>query len=185
MPLFDSLSSMGSSGALSTWLAEPTPSSTGLRSEVIGTAAFVMHPPVASGLPPTACGMYQQEADWLPEAYVHNATCACSTLPNEPHANCIRSFLQQRLSAYPEALKNTLRAAKQSIIPGHYEYAVQTALTPRIYGDHTAAYQACGCKGHPAPYPDWIGVTTIPLPCPAVHRSILLFGPCSGTPNKW
>jgi len=187
----DTLLSLTSTAGQSSTLASE-PALGVLSSDAIRTAAAApsrsirsSSPVAGGGLPPTACGAYQYEADWLPHAYVQNATCACSTLPDDPKANCIRAFLQNRLSTYPAALKDTLRAAKRSIIPGHYEFAVQTQLTPRIYRDHTDAYKACGCQGRPAPYPDWIGVTTVPLPCPAVHRSILVFGSCSGVTNKW
>jgi hypothetical protein len=61
---------------------------------------------------------------------------------------------------------------------------VQTVLTPRIYRDHRDAYHNCCCAGPPAPYPAWIGVTTVPLSCEAVRLSIFQFGSCSNDPGS-
>lgn len=144
------------------------------------------------GTPNTNCGAYADNSWWLPSAYVTNATCACITTPNSPTANCVRRFLQDRLSATPTWLKDTATAFKIydypafSLLYTQYIAFVQTFLTPRIYQDHEDAYRSCCCPSGPAPYPSWIGVTTVPIqPCDLVGLAIEYFGSCHGTPGAW
>jgi hypothetical protein len=138
------------------------------------------------GIPPTDCRLYSANAYWLPTAYVINATCACTSTPNVPTANCVRQFLQDRLRATPGWLIAAATVAKLDPDPATYEAFVQTVLTPRIYGDHVDAYRHCCCPYGPAPYYDWIGVTTVPIPiCPLVGWTIAHFGSCTGTPGAW
>ncbi|MDJ0822528.1 MAG: hypothetical protein QNJ09_12070 [Paracoccaceae bacterium] len=144
--------------------------------------------PQYAGTGPNNCGVYLQNAYWLPWAYVRNATCACQQTPNSKTANCVREFLQHRLRATPAWLKILAGSfkAKEIIDPIGYQAFVQTVLTPRIYFDHVDAYKACCCPSGPAPYPAWMGVTSIPMPtCNLVGRSIREFGSCHGTPGAW
>jgi hypothetical protein len=137
------------------------------------------------GYPDTHCSGYARAAWFLPLAYVNNATCACRTTGNSPTAQCVRKFLQDRLAAWPTALK--LSAAAARALPGPAYHAwVQANLTPRIYRDHVDAYRACCCPSAPAPYWSWIGVTTVPIqPCSLVGHAIRQFGPCHGVPGTW
>ena len=144
----------------------------------------------SAGVPPSRCGAYLANAWWLPLAYVNNATCACRETPNVPTANCVRKFLQDRVAATPTWVKRLAAIQKpydNPISPMYptYQAFVQAFLTPRIYSDHVDAYAHCCCPSGPAPYPAWIGVTTVPLPCPAVGWSIRQFGSCHGTPGSW
>jgi len=144
----------------------------------------------AAGIPNTNCGAYLANAWWLPFAYVNNATCACQETPNEPTADCVRKFLQDRMAATPGWVKVAAASQKPNDIPGGptypaYQAFVQAFLTPRIYADHVDAYANCCCPSGPARYPAWVGVTSVPLPCPAVGWSIRQFGPCHGTPGAW
>ena len=145
-----------------------------------------------TGVPNTDCSAYLDNAWWLPFAYVNNATCACISTPNIPTANCVRKFLQNRLAATPSSLKAIAAAQKLleiSPLPGSYslyQAFVQAVLTPRIYQDHVDAYRSCCCPSGPAPYLDWIGVTSVPIqPCSLVGLTIRYFGSCSGTPGEW
>ena len=142
----------------------------------------------ASGVPNTDCSAYLDNAWWLPLAYVNNATCACNSTPNVPTANCVRKFLQSRLAATPASLK-AIAATQKILEVGSYplyQAFVQTVLTPRIYQDHVDAYRSCCCPSGPAPYVDWIGVTSVPIqPCSLVGLTIRYFGSCSGTPGEW
>jgi len=144
----------------------------------------------AAGLTPDNCSAYLINAWWLPLAYVNNATCACQTLPDEPMANCVRKFLQDRMAATPTWLKAIAAASKSlELNPATYpEYVnfVQTVLTPRIFRDHVDAYANCCCPSGPALYPTWVAVTTVPLqPCSLVDLAIRYFGSCHGTPGAW
>lgn len=140
------------------------------------------------GIANSTCGAYLANSWWLPMAYVNNATCACTATPNVPTANCVRKFLQDRLAATPTWLKVAAAAQKPleaTNLPA-YQLFVQSVLTPRIYSDHVDAYRSCCCPTGPAPYPDWIGVTLIPLqPCSLVGWFINNFGSCTGTPGSW
>lgn len=144
--------------------------------------------PPQAGIPNTNCGAYQDNAWWLPQAYVINATCACKATPNQPSANCVRKLLQDRMKATPASLK-WLAASQKTLelgAPLASQYFVQTTLTPQIYYDHVYAYAACGCPSGPAPYPAWIGVTSVPIPsCDAVGATIRYFGSCHGIPGYW
>ena len=149
--------------------------------------------PSMPGKPPTSsnCSAYLANSWWLPMAYVNNGTCACLTTPNSRTANCVRAFLQDRLAATPTWLKTiavTQKPNDNPLLPTYpaYQAFVQTVLTPRIYQDHVDAYANCCCPSGPAPYPSWIGVTTVPIqPCSLVGLSIRYFGSCHGTPGTW
>ena len=148
----------------------------------------------AAGPSPSAsnCVAYAQNGWWLPVAYVVNATCACLKTPDGPTSNCVRKFLQDRLAGTPSSIKAVAVAARAAQAaqpipgPGPYDAFVQTVLTPRIYQDHVDAYQTCCCPSGPAPYPAWVGVTTVPIPeCDIVRLTINYFGSCHGTPGAW
>jgi hypothetical protein len=141
----------------------------------------------APGIPNTNCGAYARNSWWLPDAYVNNATCACRETPNVPTANCVRKFLQDRMASTSFLIKSAAAAQKltQFVNPAGYHMFVQTVLTPLIYIDHVDAYRSCCCPSGPAVYPAWIGVTTVPLPCPVVGYSIRQYGSCHGTPGTW
>jgi uncharacterized protein DUF4157 len=141
----------------------------------------------APGYTSATCGAYRANDWWLPNVYVHNATCACRETPNDPTAMCVRKFLQDRLATTPAATKSRARAMKpfEIVSPTVYQAFVQAVLTPIIHRDHVDAYASCCCPAGPAQYASWIGVTTVPLPCPAVGWSIRQFGSCHGTPGAW
>jgi len=138
------------------------------------------------GITNSTCGLYALNLSWLPNAYVLNATCACTATPNVPTANCVRKFLQDRLRATPGSLIAAATAAKASLPTGPYEAFVTTVLTPRIYQDHVDAYRHCCCPAGPAPFADWLAVTTIPIPsCALTGWFITHYGSCTGTPGAW
>ncbi|WP_077040225.1 DUF4157 domain-containing protein [Rhodococcus sp. MTM3W5.2] len=170
----------------------------GLRRSVV-VRHSVVHPPVPpptrecvpkAGIENSDCGRYAKETWWLPEAYVHNATCACKETPNDPTAKCVRKFLQDRLDQVDQAKKAeaaqwlgalmTRRVSKDM-----YINFVQLELAPMIFKDHVDAYRECCCPSGPAPIEAWRGVTTLALPCSVVGESIRQFGSCHGTPGKW
>ncbi|MBZ0303137.1 MAG: DUF4157 domain-containing protein [Anaerolineae bacterium] len=140
-----------------------------------------------SGISNSTCSAYASNSFWLPLAYVNNATCACQQTPNTTTANCVRKTLQDRLAATPTAIVAAATAAKvmEIINPTAYQTFVQATLTPLIYADHVIAYSSCCCPSGPAPYPAWVGVTTVPLPCSTVGEAIRYFGSCHGTPGAW
>jgi hypothetical protein len=137
------------------------------------------------GIPNSNCSLYALNA-WLPNAYIVNATCACTATPNVPTAKCVRKFLQDRLRATPGSLIAAAAAAKATLPPGPYEAFVIATLTPRIYQDHVDAYRHCCCPAGPAPFADWVAVTTIPIPsCALTGWFITHYGSCTGAPGAW
>ena len=143
----------------------------------------------APGIPPSNCTAYSKNESWLPDAYVSNATCACEETPDSPTANCVRKFLQDRLAATPDSLKNEAELAKDlSWVTGFglYTAFVLWKLTPMIHQDHVDAYKHCCCPCGPASYSKWVGVTTVPISsCALVGIFIRQFGPCHCISGKW
>ena len=142
------------------------------------------------GIENSECDAYAKENWWLPEAYVHNATCACQETPNVATANCVRSFLQDRLGQVDREVKveasHWLGALlTRRVSKSEYINFVQLNLTPIIFKDHVDAYRDCCCPSGPAPLVAWRGVTTFALPCAAVGAAIREFGSCHGTPGEW
>jgi hypothetical protein len=141
-----------------------------------------------AGIGSSSCSAYAENSSWLPLVYVNNATCACTTTPDVPTAKCVRKFLQDRLAATPTWFKVIAASQKVNELanPVAYMAFVQAVLTPRIHSDHVDAYRSCCCPAGPAPYLDWVGVTTIPFrPCGAVGWFIRHFGSCTGTSGEW
>src|SRR5262249_40364856 len=144
---------------------------------------------IAAGLPPSDCSAYVKNAWWLPLAYVNNATCACLKTPNSPTANCVRKFLQDRMAVTPgftKALAASQKPLETPLTYSQYEAFVHVFLTPQIYRVHVDAYASCCCPCPPAPYPAWVGVTSVPIqPCSLVGDAIRYFGSCHCTPGTW
>lgn len=149
--------------------------------------------PVA-GLPPSQCSAYRVAADWLPPAFVQNATCACETTPDCASANAVRQTLQKELAATDPTFVAECRArlAQRSAHPDNpierlaYDLWVAEHFAPVAYTWHQKAYATGCCKCGPAPFLDWVLVCTVPIDdCRLVEASINLFGSCDCTPGKW
>lgn len=166
---------------------------TGLVQRTVSDSAVPGCTPGA-GLRPSAgnCAAYAANSWWLPNAYVNNATCACTETPDSTTANCIRKTLQDKMAATPTSVKSAAKAMKAHDNYFSTDYATKYIpfvirhITPRVYRDHVDAYRSCCCSAGPAPYSSWVGVTTTPVPlCSMVGASIRLFGSCHGTPGTW
>ncbi len=116
--------------------------------------------------PTTAnCKIYADNAWWLPDAYLHNATCACMVTPDEPKANIIRQNLQESLVNTPLAIKKEAELQKNKFLDKKiskkvYNRYVKKVLVPLIYENHVIAYKKADCKGDPAPYAAWKLIAT-------------------------
>ena len=147
---------------------------------------------IPQGITSDNCDAYKENASWLPDAFVHNATCACLETPNEPKANIIRAVLQSRVRETPQHIKDLAAEKKRlyqakKITKFHYNRFVKKQLTPIIYADHIIAYQMADCEGDPAPYFAWKKISTIPIKdCDIVWFFIRYGGgSCYGTWGKW
>ncbi|MFN6084630.1 MAG: hypothetical protein ACK476_06840, partial [Fluviicola sp.] len=111
------------------------------------------------GVPPSeyTCEIYSKHEDWLPDAFINNATCACLKIPDEERANVIRQILIERLDSVDLTLKTEAISMKQlyvkkEISKHKYNKYIKKKITPIIYEDHVIAYETAGCKANPAPY---------------------------------
>lgn len=146
------------------------------------------------GIPPSTytCEIYSKHEDWLPDAFINNATCACLKIPDEERANVIRQILIERLdsvdlSLKAEAISMKGLLLKKEISKHKYNKFVKKKITPIIYKDHVIAYETAGCKANPAPYIGWKQITTRKVKsCKLIWFSIRYFGgSCSGKWGRW
>jgi hypothetical protein len=70
------------------------------------------------GVPPSeyTCEIYSKHEDWLPDAFINNATCACLKIPDEERANVIRQILIERLDSVDLSLKAEAISMKQLFV---------------------------------------------------------------------
>jgi hypothetical protein len=146
------------------------------------------------GLPPSqmTCEIYLKHEDWLPDAFITNAVCACLKIPDEEGANIIRQVLIQRLDSVnsmtkAESILMKRSFAKKEISKYEYNKYVKSVLTPIIHRDHVIAYDLAGCEADPAPYFGWKQITTREVKnCSLIWFSIRYFGgSCSGKWGRW
>lgn len=116
---------------------------------VICTLTFLHCCVPAAGFSDTSvCDIYLQNSDWLPDAYVQNAYCACTILPNDiATSNCVRKYLYERLQNFNSTLKNILYQKKLEYNKNpllnwiSYNAFIVQELTPVIYKEHVDAYR--------------------------------------------
>lgn len=165
-------------------------------------------PPAWTPLTPSEknCTIYESERHWLPDAYVTNATCACTNTPDSKEMNCIRGYLQDLLINVDGEFKKRAADIKkknahniwqmmaplgigwlqhlQTVDPEHIKRQLELArfmneFTDMIYGHHVLAYKMCGCSSGPAPRLTWDLVTRRASPfCKLIEWSIDGFGEC-------
>jgi hypothetical protein len=147
-----------------------------------------------TGIPPSTytCEIYEKHTDWLPDAFINNATCACIKIPDEYRANVIRQVLIERLDSVNLELKTKAVSMKKqcmdkTISKHKYNKFIKREITPVIYRDHIIAYEKAGCKADPAPFFGWKQITTRKVKsCKLIWFSIRYFGgSCSGKWGKW
>lgn len=137
-----------------------------------------------------------ENSNWLPDAYIHNAVCACQSIPTTSYqGNCIRQYLATQLTnttKYSDSFKQEMAEQKENYLAHPYEDLVAykefiiDTFVPMIYADHQNAYKECCCVGTPAFYDSWEAVCTVDVPtCPMVYESIITFGSCDATPGSW
>ena len=149
--------------------------------------------PKTKGIPNTDCSFYEKKsaAAWLPDAYLVNAFCACSTTPDCPSARCVREYLQLVQAAADGSLRERATTYMSSNTPFdrtvRYELLAQTEIVDYVYDIHVDAYQVCGCPAPPTPLWAWRFVVALPplLGCDFIGDSINLSGPCHGIPGEW
>ena len=106
----------------------------------------------------------------LGPVYTRNAHCSCLVTPDEPHNNCVRSCLQDKMW--------TLLA---KVYPGRSptDPPLDIELVcPIIWQHHRDCYHDCGCASPFIAYPAFDAVCNIPLPCSVDSAAINLVNRC-------
>ncbi len=106
----------------------------------------------------------------LGPVYTNNAHCSCRVTPDEPHNNCVRHCLQDKMWGL---LANASRDRKPSDPPMDIAIAC-----PMIWDHHRKCYHDCGCASEFIDYLAFDAVCNIALPCAVDSAAINLVNRC-------
>ena len=112
----------------------------------------------------------------LGPVYTQNAHCSCLVTPDEPHNNCVRSCLQDKMWTL---LANASRDRK----PGDPPMDIDIAC-PLIWKHHRDCYHDCGCASEFIDYLAFDGVCNVALPCAVDSAAINLLNRCMPAPKN-
>jgi hypothetical protein len=118
------------------------------------------------------CAAYKtpQARDILGRVYTNNAHCSCMVTPDEPHNNCVRDCLQDKMW-------NLLANASRDRKPGDPPMDINLAC-PLIWKHHRECYHDCGCASEFIDYLAFNAVCNIALPCAVDSAAINLVNRC-------
>jgi len=118
------------------------------------------------------CAAYSSSLarDILGGVYTKNAHCSCLVTPDEPHNNCVRNCLQDKMWTM-------LANASANRAPGDPPMDINFAC-PMIWRHHRECYHDCGCDSEFIGYPAFDAVCNIPLPCAVDSAAINLLNRC-------
>jgi hypothetical protein len=118
------------------------------------------------------CAAYSSDLarDILGRVYTHNAHCSCLVTPDDPHNNCVRNCLQDKLWTL---LANAYRGRKPNDPPIDIDIAC-----PIIWQHHRDCYHDCGCEREFIDYLAFHAVCNIALPCAVDSAAINLLNRC-------
>lgn len=118
------------------------------------------------------CAAYTtpQARDILGRVYTNNAHCSCMVTPDEPHNNCVRDCLQDKMW---NLLVNQTRDRKPNDPPMDINIAC-----PLIWKHHRDCYHDCGCASEFIDYLVFNAVCNIALPCAIDSAAINLVNRC-------
>jgi len=108
--------------------------------------------------------------DILGPVYTNNAHCSCLVTPDEPHNNCVRHCLQDKLWTL---LANLYRDRKPGDPPVDINF-----VCPTIWKHHRDCYHDCGCASGFIDYLAFNAVCNIALPCAIDSAAINLLNRC-------
>ena len=108
--------------------------------------------------------------DILGRVYTNNAHCSCLVTPDEPHNNCVRDCLQDKMW-------NLLANASRGRNPGDPPMDINIAC-PLIWKHHRDCYHDCGCASGFIDYLAFNAVCNIALPCAVDSAAINLLNRC-------
>lgn len=118
------------------------------------------------------CAAYSTDLarDILGRVYTTNAHCSCLVTPDEPHNNCVRDCLQDKMWTL---LANANRGRKPNDPPMDINIAC-----PIIWKHHRDCYHDCGCAREFIDYLWFDVVCNIALPCAVDSAAINLLNRC-------
>jgi hypothetical protein len=117
------------------------------------------------------CSVYPALRDILGPIYTHNAFCACTHTPDEPHNNCVRSCLQDKI--LPFAFRN-----QQEIRDGTLLWC------PSIWQQHRECYEECGCDNRFVSLELFLPLCSEKFSCQTTGLSIALINSCMDKKSK-
>jgi Domain of unknown function (DUF4157) len=118
------------------------------------------------------CAAYKSDIprDILGRVYLNNAHCSCMVTPDEPHNNCVRACLQDKMWSL---LFNASRPRK----PGEPSPDLDSACVA-IWTHHVDCYRDCGCAHQFIELLGFYGVCKNALPCALDSALINLANRC-------
>jgi hypothetical protein len=118
------------------------------------------------------CAAYATDLarDVLGPVYTKNAHCSCMVTPDEPHSNCVRDCLQDKMW---NLLANAKRDRKPNDPPMDINFAC-----PLIWKHHRDCYRDCGCASAFIGYPAFDAVCNVALPCAVDSAAINVLNWC-------
>lgn len=135
-----------------------------------GNESFPYNPKYRPSAAHCAAYTTPQARDILGRVYTNNAHCSCMVTPDEPHNNCVRSCLQDKMW---NLLANQSRGRKPDDPPMDINIAC-----PLIWKHHRECYHDCGCASEFIDYLAFNAVCNIALPCAVDSAAINLLNRC-------
>jgi hypothetical protein len=106
----------------------------------------------------------------LERTYINNAHCSCMVTPDEPHNNCVRACLQDKMW-------NLLASESSRRKPKDPPMDITQACI-LIWKHHRECYHDCGCESEFIDYLAFNAVCNTPLPCAVDSAAINLTNRC-------
>lgn len=118
------------------------------------------------------CAAYSSDLarDILGRVYTKNAHCSCLVTPDEPHNNCVRACLQDKMWTL---LADAMRDRKPNDPPMDINSACLI-----IWQHHRDCYHDCGCASEFIDYLAFDGVCNVELPCAIDSAAINVLNRC-------
>jgi outer membrane protein OmpA-like peptidoglycan-associated protein len=117
---------------------------------------------------PLNCSTYLLAERYFNESYAKNAYCACRTTPNDPHNNCVRKCLQEKLRRFMATNAAELESG-------------QFVWCPSIWRHHRECYDECGCDNRFVDFRLFAPMCSELFPCSFVSGTIATFNNCMDT----
>jgi len=141
-----------------------------------GNETFPYNPKYGPSAAHCAAYTTPQARDILGRVYTNNAHCSCLVTPDEPHNNCVRACLQDKMWTL---LANASRDRKPNDPPMDINIAC-----PLIWKHHRDCYHDCGCASEFIDYLAFNAVCNIALPCAVDSAAINLVNRCMPATKK-